>query len=199
MAASHACRRVTLVLLGAPLGNPADACPRLRDVLASADVVAAEDTRRLRRLARDLGVKIDRPGRLLLRGQRGAPYARAGRRLLAGGATVAAGHRRRHAQRVRPRLPAGPRGGRGGRAGDRRARAVRGHHRAGAVRPAVRPVLLRGLPAAQGRASGARALAALPTSARTLVFFEAPHRLAATLADWPPRSAPTGRPRSAGS
>jgi 16S rRNA (cytidine1402-2'-O)-methyltransferase len=47
-----------LVLVGAPLGNPADASGRLRDVLAAADVVAAEDTRRLRRLARDLGIEI---------------------------------------------------------------------------------------------------------------------------------------------
>ncbi|MFD0821978.1 16S rRNA (cytidine(1402)-2'-O)-methyltransferase, partial [Micromonospora zhanjiangensis] len=47
-----------LVLLGAPLGNPGDASSRLRDVLASADVVAAEDTRRLTRLARDLDVTV---------------------------------------------------------------------------------------------------------------------------------------------
>ena len=32
-----------LVLLGAPLGNSADASSRLRDILARADVVAAED------------------------------------------------------------------------------------------------------------------------------------------------------------
>lgn len=47
-----------LVLLGAPLGNPADASARLREVLATADVVAAEDTRRLSRLARDLDVTV---------------------------------------------------------------------------------------------------------------------------------------------
>ncbi|MFF5174278.1 16S rRNA (cytidine(1402)-2'-O)-methyltransferase [Micromonospora sp. NPDC000089] len=47
-----------LVLLGAPLGNPADASARLREVLGSADVVAAEDTRRLTRLARDLDVTV---------------------------------------------------------------------------------------------------------------------------------------------
>ncbi len=47
-----------LVLAGAPLGNPADASPRLRAALAAADVVAAEDTRRLARLARDLDVTI---------------------------------------------------------------------------------------------------------------------------------------------
>ena len=47
-----------LVLLGAPLGNPGDASARLREILASADVVAAEDTRRLARLARDLGIAV---------------------------------------------------------------------------------------------------------------------------------------------
>ncbi|TDB69923.1 16S rRNA (cytidine(1402)-2'-O)-methyltransferase [Micromonospora sp. KC721] len=52
-----------LVLLGAPLGNPADASARFRDVLATADVVAAEDTRRLNRLARDLAVSV--PGRIV--------------------------------------------------------------------------------------------------------------------------------------
>ncbi|WUI05688.1 16S rRNA (cytidine(1402)-2'-O)-methyltransferase [Micromonospora sp. NBC_00421] len=47
-----------LILLGAPLGNPADASTRLREALATADVVAAEDTRRLARLARDLDVTV---------------------------------------------------------------------------------------------------------------------------------------------
>ncbi|MET7464546.1 16S rRNA (cytidine(1402)-2'-O)-methyltransferase [Nonomuraea sp. NPDC005501] len=47
-----------LVLAGAPIGQAGDVSPRLRDVLRSADVVAAEDTRRLRRLAADLGVEI---------------------------------------------------------------------------------------------------------------------------------------------
>jgi 16S rRNA (cytidine1402-2'-O)-methyltransferase len=47
-----------VVLLGAPLGNIGDASTRLREVLASADVVAAEDTRRLARLARDLGITV---------------------------------------------------------------------------------------------------------------------------------------------
>jgi 16S rRNA (cytidine1402-2'-O)-methyltransferase len=45
-----------LVLAGTPIGDPADASPRLREVLATADVVAAEDTRRLRRLAVALDV-----------------------------------------------------------------------------------------------------------------------------------------------
>jgi 16S rRNA (cytidine1402-2'-O)-methyltransferase len=47
-----------LVLAGTPIGDPADASARLARELASADVVAAEDTRRLRRLTRELGVEI---------------------------------------------------------------------------------------------------------------------------------------------
>lgn len=47
-----------LIIAATPLGNPADASARLRDALATADVVAAEDTRRTRRLAADLGVRI---------------------------------------------------------------------------------------------------------------------------------------------
>lgn len=52
-----------LVLGATPLGNPADASQRLKDALASADVVAAEDTRRAKDLARALGVRIS--GRLV--------------------------------------------------------------------------------------------------------------------------------------
>ncbi|GAA0417810.1 ribosomal RNA small subunit methyltransferase I [Actinoplanes capillaceus] len=47
-----------MILVGAPLGNTGDASTRLREVLASADVIAAEDTRRLGRLARDLDVTV---------------------------------------------------------------------------------------------------------------------------------------------
>ena len=47
------------LLLGAtPLGQPADASKRLVEALAGADVVAAEDTRRVRALAASLGVTI---------------------------------------------------------------------------------------------------------------------------------------------
>ncbi|MFI1000053.1 16S rRNA (cytidine(1402)-2'-O)-methyltransferase [Streptomyces galbus] len=46
----------TLVLAGTPIGDVADAPPRLAAELADADVVAAEDTRRLRRLTQALGV-----------------------------------------------------------------------------------------------------------------------------------------------
>ncbi|MEV5007601.1 16S rRNA (cytidine(1402)-2'-O)-methyltransferase [Streptomyces sp. NPDC093064] len=46
----------TLVLAGTPIGDVQDAPPRLAEELAGADVVAAEDTRRLRRLTQALGV-----------------------------------------------------------------------------------------------------------------------------------------------
>ena len=46
----------TLVLAATPIGDPRDAAPRLAQELATADVVAAEDTRRLRRLLTDLAV-----------------------------------------------------------------------------------------------------------------------------------------------
>ncbi|WP_328881109.1 16S rRNA (cytidine(1402)-2'-O)-methyltransferase [Streptomyces sp. NBC_00299] len=47
----------TLVLAGTPIGDVKDAPPRLVEELAGADVVAAEDTRRLRRLTQALGVQ----------------------------------------------------------------------------------------------------------------------------------------------
>ena len=47
-----------LVLAATPLGNPGDASARLVEALGSADVVAAEDTRRVRTLATALGVTI---------------------------------------------------------------------------------------------------------------------------------------------
>jgi len=47
-----------LVLGGAPLGQPGDVGPRLRTAMATADVLAVEDTRRLHRLATDLEVQL---------------------------------------------------------------------------------------------------------------------------------------------
>jgi len=47
-----------LILAATPIGRPDDASPRLAEALANADVVAAEDTRRLRRLAADLAVTV---------------------------------------------------------------------------------------------------------------------------------------------
>ncbi|MGW6912830.1 16S rRNA (cytidine(1402)-2'-O)-methyltransferase [Kitasatospora sp. NPDC054939] len=45
-----------LVLAGTPIGDVSDAPPRLLTELSGADVIAAEDTRRLRRLTQALGV-----------------------------------------------------------------------------------------------------------------------------------------------
>ncbi|WP_129665509.1 16S rRNA (cytidine(1402)-2'-O)-methyltransferase [Phytoactinopolyspora endophytica] len=51
-------RAGVLVLAATPIGRPADASPRLGEELADADIVAAEDTRRMRRLASSLGIDI---------------------------------------------------------------------------------------------------------------------------------------------
>ena len=53
----------TLILAAAPIGRPDDASGRLAAELAAAPVIAAEDTRRLRRLAARLGVEL--AGRLI--------------------------------------------------------------------------------------------------------------------------------------
>ncbi|MFF0489933.1 16S rRNA (cytidine(1402)-2'-O)-methyltransferase [Nocardia sp. NPDC004068] len=47
-----------LVLAATPMGDPGDASRRLREALGSAEVVAAEDTRRTRALAKALEVEI---------------------------------------------------------------------------------------------------------------------------------------------
>lgn len=47
-----------LVLAGTPIGDAADAPPRLVTELTTADVVAAEDTRRLQALAQRLGIAV---------------------------------------------------------------------------------------------------------------------------------------------
>jgi 16S rRNA (cytidine1402-2'-O)-methyltransferase len=170
-----------VVLVGAPLGNPGDASVRLREVLASADVVAAEDTRRLARLARDLGVTVG--GRVVsyFEGNEDRRTPELVEALL-GGAVVAIitdggmpsvsdpGYRL-----VRAALDEGV-----------EVTAVPGPS---AVTTAL---ALSGLPtdrfAFEGflprSGSGRRArLAELATERRTLVFFEAPHRIADTLAD----------------
>ena len=47
-----------LILAATPIGQVADASGRLGEALATADIVAAEDTRRLKRLTSELGVEI---------------------------------------------------------------------------------------------------------------------------------------------
>jgi 16S rRNA (cytidine1402-2'-O)-methyltransferase len=48
----------TLIVAAVPIGCPDDASPRLAAALGQARIVAAEDTRRLRRLAASLGVQV---------------------------------------------------------------------------------------------------------------------------------------------
>jgi 16S rRNA (cytidine1402-2'-O)-methyltransferase len=170
-----------LVLVGAPLGNPADASARLRTTLATADVVAAEDTRRLARLARDLDVTVT--GRVVSyfegNEERRTPDLV---EAIRGGAVVALvtdggmpavsdpGYRL-----VRAALDAGA--------------AVTAAPGPSAVTTALAVSGLpsdrfcfEGFPPRSGSARRARLLA-LAAEERTLVFFEAPHRVAATLAD----------------
>src|SRR5262249_3568326 len=47
-----------LTVAAVPIGQPADASPRLAEALAKAEVIAAENTHRLRRLAAALGVTL---------------------------------------------------------------------------------------------------------------------------------------------
>jgi 16S rRNA (cytidine1402-2'-O)-methyltransferase len=47
-----------IVLAATPIGNVGDASPRLLELLATADIVAAEDTRRLHRLVQALDVAV---------------------------------------------------------------------------------------------------------------------------------------------
>jgi 16S rRNA (cytidine1402-2'-O)-methyltransferase len=169
-----------LVLAATPIGDPADAAPRLAAELGAADLVAAEDTRRLRRLCGDLGVSLS--GRVvsyfegnetsriplvveaLTAGQRvvlvtdaGMPsVSDPGYRLVT--AAVAAG----------ARVTAVP-----GPSAALAALAVSGL-------PVDRFCFEGFLPRKAGERG--RRLATLAGEERTMVFFEAPHRTAATLA-----------------
>ncbi len=170
----------TLVLAATPIGRVEDAPPRLSTELAGADVVAAEDTRRLSRLTRELDVRIT--GRVvsyfegnesartpllldaLLAGERvllvtdaGMPsVSDPGYRLVA--AAVAAG--------VRVTAVPGP-------SAVLTALAVSGL-------PVDRFCFEGFLPRKAGER--ARRLASLVAEERTMVFFEAPHRTHAALA-----------------
>jgi 16S rRNA (cytidine1402-2'-O)-methyltransferase len=48
----------SLTIAATPIGNPGDASRRLTEALGSAALIAAEDTRRLRRLAADLDIQL---------------------------------------------------------------------------------------------------------------------------------------------
>jgi 16S rRNA (cytidine1402-2'-O)-methyltransferase len=170
-----------VILAGTPLGRAEDASARLRDALASAPVIAAEDTRRLRRLCADLDVtpvgrilsffdanesgRVPQLVEILQAGQdvlvvtdAGMPsVSDPGYRLV----TAAA-----EAGLVVTSLP--------GPSAVTTALAVSGL-------PVDRFCFEGFLPRKAG--DRRRALAALAGEPRTMVFFEAPHRLAETLAD----------------
>jgi 16S rRNA (cytidine1402-2'-O)-methyltransferase len=169
-----------LVLAATPIGRLGDAPPRLADELATADVVAAEDTRRLRRLAVDLGVHVH--GRVVSYFE-GNESARTpalvealenGERVLvvtdAGMPSVSDPGYRLVAAAVERGLPvtAVP-----GPSAVLTALAVSGL-------PVDRFCFEGFLPRKAGER--ARRLAGLRDEQRTMVFFEAPHRTAAALA-----------------
>jgi 16S rRNA (cytidine1402-2'-O)-methyltransferase len=172
---------VPLVLAATPIGNVADASPRLRDALATADVVAAEDTRRLHRLTSALDVTVT--GRIvsfydaveaartpqlvadLVAGRTVVVVSDAGMPLVSdpGHRLVAAAVDAGVAVTVLP-----------GPSAVLAALAVAGL-------PTDRWCFEGFLPRRGGERR--RRLAELGAEPRTLVFFEAPHRLAAALAD----------------
>jgi len=168
-----------LVLAATPIGRVEDAPARLAAELATADVVAAEDTRRLKRLCGDLGVTVS--GRVVsyFEGNESSRTAtlvealEAGRRVLlvtdAGMPSVSDPGYRLVAAAVERDIPVtsvpGP-------SAVLTALAVSGL-------PVDRFCFEGFLPRKSGER--ARRLASLAAEERTMVFFEAPHRTAATL------------------
>jgi len=168
-----------IVLAATPIGNVGDASVRLRECLEAADLIAAEDTRRLRDLVSRLGLTITAPVMAVHdhneRDRAGDVVAAA----LAGKSVVLV------SDAGMPTIS------------DPGFRIVEAAADAGVevtVIPGPSAVLtalaLSGLPTDRftfegflPRKAGERvsALAALQTEPRTMVFFEAPHRLAATL------------------
>lgn len=170
----------TLVLAATPIGDPRDAAPRLGAELTGADVIAAEDTRRLKRLLAELSVvptgsvlsyhehneasrtpelveRLTAGARVVVVTDAGMPsVSDPGYRLVA--AAVEAG--------IRVTCVPGP-------SAVLMALAVSGL-------PVDRFCFDGFLPRRPGEK--ARVLAEAADERRTMVFFEAPHRLAATLA-----------------
>jgi 16S rRNA (cytidine1402-2'-O)-methyltransferase len=170
-----------VILAGVPLGNLGDASTRLREALGGTAVIAAEDTRRLRRLCSDLGVEptgrivsffdanetsrvpllmetLASGSDVLVVTDAGMPsVSDPGYRLVI--AAIAAGY-------LVTSLP--------GPSAVTTALAVSGL-------PVDRFCFEGFLPRKPGERR--RALAALAREPRTLVFFEAPHRLAESLRD----------------
>lgn len=168
-----------IVLAATPIGNVGDASARLREALEGAEVVAAEDTRRLRDLASRLGVEVT--GRLVaVHDHNEADRADALVAAASEGATVLV-----VSDAGMPTVS------------DPGFRIVEAAAAAGVPvtalpgpSAALTALALSGLPTDRfcfegfpPRKAGERAstFAALTAEPRTMVFFEAPHRLAATL------------------
>ena len=170
-----------LLLAATPLGNADDASSRLVAALSDCDVIAAEDTRKLRALLSRLGVE---PRGVILSFYEGNESARVPELI----------ERARAGARVLVVTDAGMPA-----VSDPGFRLVREANDAGVpvtCLPGPSAVLaalvVSGLPVARfafegflPRKSGERQrrLDSLATEERTMVFFEAPHRLAASLAD----------------
>ena len=140
----------TLTIAAVPIGCLDDASPRLAGRWRRAQIIAAEDTRRLRRLAAGLGVSLTATVVSFydaVEERKAAGLAEE----LAAGRDVLLVTDAGMPERQRPRIPPGDRGRGRGSTGDGAARAVRRDRGARRVRAAVRPVLLRGIPAAAGR------------------------------------------------
>jgi 16S rRNA (cytidine1402-2'-O)-methyltransferase len=171
--------RGTLQVVATPIGNLADLSPRAQEVLQGADVIAAEDTRRTLQLLQSVGIvrplislyehnEAQRVPQLLARleaGETVALVSDAGTPLLSdpGFELVRAATRAGFAVHAIP-----------GPSAITTALAVAGL-------PAQRFCFEGFLPARAGERRAA--LAALAHEQRTLVFFEAPHRIIATLTD----------------
>ena len=169
-----------LVLAATPIGQAADAPPRLAAELAGADVIAAEDTRRLSRLATELGVDVKGRVTSYFDGNEAARTPKLVERLVAGDRVVLV---------TDAGMPS---------VSDPGYRLVVAAVDAGIVVTAVpgpsavlTALAVSGLPVDRfcfegflPRKSGERTrrLAGLADEERTLVFFEAPHRTAAALA-----------------
>ncbi|MBW8807003.1 MAG: 16S rRNA (cytidine(1402)-2'-O)-methyltransferase [Catenulisporales bacterium] len=170
-----------LVLAGTPIGQDEDASPRLAAELSSADVIATEDTRRLKRLLRVLG--ITPAGRIVsyFEANESARTPDLVRELVGGARVVVV---------TDAGMPS---------VSDPGYRLVAAAVEAG-VRVTAVPgpsavltaLAVSGLPVDRfcfegflPRKGGGRSsrLAELAAEPRTMVFFEAPHRLAASLAD----------------
>lgn len=169
-----------LVLVGTPIGNLGDLAPRAVEVLATADAIACEDTRRTGKLLQHAGVRA--PTLLVVNDHTEARQTGEVLRRLAGGEVVAV-----VTDAGMPGI-SDP--------GERlvRAAVAAGHQVEVVPGPsaAIAALIASGLPTGRfvfegflPRRGSARRdrLGALAAEARTIVIYESPHRVARTLAD----------------